>query len=157
MSNLERQSYIDEIDRLKQLVDSLTLTINNQSSTINELTAEIAALKETIKELISQKNKDSHNSSKPPSSDGYKKPSPKSQREKTGKPKGGQKGHAGNHMSIPHEPDDVIDHHPVKEIVCHDTPFRWAHHHRGWICMLHPFVASPYGKTWSSLEKQHQS
>ena len=119
MSNLERQSYIDEIDRLKQLVDSLTLTINNQSSTINELTAEIAALKETIKELISQKNKDSHNSSKPPSSDGYKKPSPKSQREKTGKPKGGQKGHAGNHMSIPHEPDDVIDHHPEK---CQSCP-----------------------------------
>ena len=80
MADNERQSYIDEINRLNQLVSALTETLNNQSSTINELTAEIAALKETIKELVEQKNKDSHNSSKPPSSDGYKKPSPKSRK-----------------------------------------------------------------------------
>lgn len=118
MADNERQSYIDEINRLNQLVSALTETLNNQSSTINELTAEIAALKETIKELVEQKNKDSHNSSKPPSSDGYKKPSPKSQRETTGRFKGGQKGHPGKHMEIPHEPDEIVDHHPDKCISC---------------------------------------
>ena len=119
MADKERQSYIDEINRLNQLVSTLTETLNNQSSTINELTAEIAALKETIKELVEQKNKDSHNSSKPPSSDGYKKPSPKSQRETTGRSKGGQKGHPGKHMEIPHDPDKIIDHHPDK---CQSCP-----------------------------------
>lgn len=119
MADNEKQSYIDEINRLNQLVKTLTETLNNQSSTINELTAEIAALKETIKELVEQKNKNSHNSSKPPSSDGYNKPSPKSQREKTNRSKGGQKGHPGKNMSIPHGSDEVIDHHPDK---CQSCP-----------------------------------
>lgn len=129
MADKERQFYINEINRLQLLVDTLTEALNNQSSvienqtsTINELTAEIAALKDTIKELVEQKNKDSHNSSKPPSSDGYKKPSPKSQRKKTGRSIGGQKGHPGNHMSIPHEPDAVVDHHPDKCLSCPRLP-----------------------------------
>ena len=36
MADNERQSYIDEINRLNQLVSTLTETLNNQSSTINE-------------------------------------------------------------------------------------------------------------------------
>lgn len=38
---------------------------------------------------------DSHNSSKPPSTDGYHKPEPKSRRVRTGRKPGGQKGHPG--------------------------------------------------------------
>lgn len=50
----------------------------------------------------------SSNSSKPPSSDGYSKPPPRSQRVRSGKKPGGQKGHEGHNMAIPHDPDDTI-------------------------------------------------
>ena len=54
------------------------------------LTATIAELNQTIQELKEQLNKNSKNSSKPPSSDGFKKPAPKSQRKPSGKKVGGQ-------------------------------------------------------------------
>ena len=48
-----------------------------QSARIAELSAEIASLNQTIRELKEQINKNSKNSSKPPSSDGLKKPAVK--------------------------------------------------------------------------------
>ena len=75
-------------------------------------------------EIASQKerlNKNSQNSSKPPSSDGYKKPQPKSLRERTGKKPGAQHGHEGNGFSLPHEADETVLHHPtVCERCAHD-------------------------------------
>ena len=68
----------------------------------------IKALQERIKELERRTRMNSTNSSKPPSSDGYAKPAPKSQRVKSGKRPGGQLGHEGHNMSVPHEPDEVI-------------------------------------------------
>lgn len=56
---------------------------------------------------------DLHNSSKPPSSDGYKKAyKNRSLREKTGRMTGGQKGHKGVNMKLPHEPDEDKVHIP---------------------------------------------
>lgn len=46
---------------------------NKQTATISELKQIISDLQETIKDLQRQLNMDSHNSSKPQSSDGYKK------------------------------------------------------------------------------------
>ena len=48
---------------------------NKQTATISGLKQTISDLQETIKDLRRQLNMDSHNSSKPPSSDGYKKAS----------------------------------------------------------------------------------
>ena len=87
--------------------------------TISGLKQTISDLHETIKDLQRQLNMDSHNSSKPQSSDGYKKANKKrSLREKTGRKTGGQKGHKGVNMKLPHEPDEVKIHLPEKCKTC---------------------------------------
>lgn len=79
-----------------------------------EVQQQITALKNQIHELEVRINKDSHNSSKPPSSDGLKKkPAPKSLRPKTGRKQGGQKGHPGNTLTFSDTPDHRVPHIPT--------------------------------------------
>jgi transposase len=66
-------------------------TLSNQ---IKEQSAQIESLTSRVKSLESQANKNSNNSSKSPSSDGFKKKT-KSLRTKSGKNPGGQEGHEG--------------------------------------------------------------
>jgi transposase len=66
----------------------------------------IEKLEAQIKELQDQISKNSRNSSKPPSSDEFDKPSPKSQRKKTGRKAGGQKGHDGANLKMVEFPDE---------------------------------------------------
>lgn len=70
---------------------------------------EIAELKERVKELEIQKNKDSHNSHLPPSSDRRRNRYPK-KRGKTGKTTGGQSGHKGSTLRASETPDQVVKH-----------------------------------------------
>lgn len=86
-----------------------TATISDMEQTISGLKQTISDLRETIKDLQRQLNMDSHNSSKPPSSDGYKKANKnRSLREKTGRKTGGQKGHKGVNMKLHHEPKALM-------------------------------------------------
>ena len=86
-----------------------TATISDMEQTISGLKQTISDLQETIKGLQRQLNMDSHNSSKPPSSDGYKKANKnRSLREKTGRKTGGQKGHKGVNMKLHHEPKELM-------------------------------------------------
>lgn len=78
----------------------------------------IEELRQHIEELKEQLSKNSHNSSKPPSSDGLSKATPKSLRKPSGKKAGGQKGHPGATFSILDEPDEVISHMPVECAGC---------------------------------------
>lgn len=82
------------------------------SRTVNALALQVSQLTSRIEELERQLSQNSSNSSKPPSSDGYKKPSPRSLRKKAGKKKGGQKGHQGNTLKMVAVPDEVILHEP---------------------------------------------
>ncbi len=74
--------------------------------------SQITALEARVKELEDRLGKDSHNSSKPPSSDGYKK-KPVSLREQTGRKTGGQPGHTGKTLSFSEAPDSIIVHSPT--------------------------------------------
>ena len=62
-----------------------------------------------VKELREQLKKNSNNSSKPPSSDGFGKPAPKSMRERSGKKSGGQDGHRGKTLMQVEHPDHIIE------------------------------------------------
>lgn len=69
------------LDEKDKIIEQLQKTIAEQNAIIAELKAQLANALEKL-------NMNSNNSSKPPSSDGYKKPSPKSLRTKTGNAKG---------------------------------------------------------------------
>ena len=77
--------------KLSEQNQQLTLIVSSLTQTVEELKQMLAEQREVIANLQEQLNKNSHNSSKPPSSDGYKKPAPKSLRKPSGKKPGGQK------------------------------------------------------------------
>lgn len=86
------------------LILQLQETVKRQETLIQQLEFR-------VKELEARLSKNSQNSSKPPSSDGYnKKPAPKSQRQKSGKKPGGQSGHAGSALEQVENPDFIVTH-----------------------------------------------
>jgi transposase len=80
------------------------------------LEADSAAQKERIGDLERQLGLNSSNSSKPPASDGLKKPPRvprvKSLRERSGRKPGGQKGHRGETLRPVENPDVIVNHYP---------------------------------------------
>ena len=112
---------LSRIDELLAEISALTAETRVLREQHEEDAAKIEALTKKIEELTKKKvKKESHNSSMPPSSDGYGKPNPKSLSEKSGKKQGGQKGHPGNGMKITMEPDEVIQERPAK---CNGCPY----------------------------------
>ena len=92
---------------LQKTIESLNQNIQSQTETIETLTEKIADVEEKL-------NKNSRNSSKPPSSDGYSKPNPKSLRPKSGKKADGQKGHKSSNLSVPKKVDRTVSHYPAR-------------------------------------------
>ena len=76
---------------------------------VESLVARINALEARIEVLENQKSKDSKNSSKPPSADGFAKRT-NSLRTKSGRPSGGQKDHPGSTLEWREEVDEVFVH-----------------------------------------------
>ena len=83
---------------------------------VQSLTARVDTLTAEVSELKGRLAKDSHNSSKPPSSDGLRKP--KSLRQASGKKPGGQKGHPGSTLRQVATPDHVVEHAPPERCEC---------------------------------------
>ena len=99
-----KSQHCKEIKELKSEIVMLGIKhqfeVNVLNTKINKLTDENQKLKDII-------NKDSGNSSKPPSSDGYKRIH--NSREKSGKFVGGQKGHKGNEIKLFANPTKIIE------------------------------------------------
>jgi transposase len=111
------------IDSLYEIIGRLDRKVEELTAQVAELTKENAALKEIIiiqndqiTKLKSRLNKDSNNSNKPPSTDGFKKPI-QNNREKTGKKVGGQLGHKGYGLIQFANPTNIIE---KKVLVCDD-------------------------------------
>ena len=100
-----------ETDRERELL----AIIAELSATVADLTKQVAELTEALN--AKKHRKDSHNSSQPPSSDGYNKPSPKGLRTSSGKKPGGQSGHKGSGMAI-RMPDAVKKYYPSECASC---------------------------------------
>jgi transposase len=101
------------------LIERLLGVIVEQQALLSEQQAQIATLTTRVAELEARLAKDSHNSSKPPSSDGLAKP-PKTQslRAKSGRKPGGQPGHAGHTLERTETPNRIETHAPDRCAGC---------------------------------------
>ena len=112
----EVQEYLRSLeDELKKKGDEL----KNKENELKEKEKEVENLKDLLRISEGRLKQDSTNSSKPPSSDGLnKKPTiPGSQRRKSGKKPGAQRGHPGTRLKAVPKPNLVI-HHPLQQCAC---------------------------------------
>jgi len=100
-SSAEAPSYEEVIGENASLREAVT----EQAKAIEKLSIEIV-------ELRAHLGMNSRNSSKPPSSDGYEKPAPKSRRVRSGKKPGKQPGDPGHHLAQRLDPDATKTHRP---------------------------------------------
>ena len=90
-------------------VESLEAQVARLSAENAWLRAQVEQLLERVRELEARLAKDSHNSSKPPSSDPpFKKPPPRSLRQTKGRKPGGQKGHPGATRELVEDPEHTV-------------------------------------------------
>jgi transposase len=113
------QNQAEFIEKQRQIIEKRDQTIEERDQTIDELHKDKEELNRTIKELREQLGLNSRNSSKPPSSDGLDKPTPKSLQTPSGKKAGGQPGHKGHYLPKRSKPTETIDHPPAS---CRDCP-----------------------------------
>lgn len=118
------QELLRKLDEMQSLINDMAHTISSQAETIEKLNATIAAQAETIEKmnatnaaLLEKKNRNSNNSSKPPSSDGLNKKN-RSLKQASGKKAGGQEGHKGVNFMVTDHPDVVKKHLPERCSCC---------------------------------------
>lgn len=93
----------------EQRIAELEALVGQQRQQLEAALAQNALLLARVQELEARLAKDSHNSSKPPSSDGLVRKT-KSLRRRSGKKPGGQLGHRGQTLRLVAEPDRVVEH-----------------------------------------------
>lgn len=96
------------LDLCRTNPEAIVDIIERQDRIITQLTEKIVQLEARITELEARLNRNSRNSSQPPSTDGYRRP--QSPRKKGEKPPGGQKGHKGQTLEWVENPDKIEVH-----------------------------------------------
>ena len=96
------------LDLCRTNPEAIVDIIERQDRIITQLTEKIVQLEARITELEARLNRNSRNSSQPPSMDGYRRP--QSPRKKGEKPPGGQKGHKGQTLEWVENPDKIEVH-----------------------------------------------
>ena len=112
-----------EVERLQRRNDELEAENAALKEELSVLRQKIDFLEARIKSLTEMLKKNSSNSSKPPSSDGLKKPATKSLREKTGRKVGGQAGHKGSGFPLPDKVNSVVQCLPEACKMCEKADF----------------------------------
>src|SRR3990170_227833 len=97
---------------MQSLPDLDRLGVAEKDDLIRSLVARVAELTAKVADLEGRLALNSRNSSKPPSSEGYGKPKPKSLRRPGKNPPGGQKGHEGHTLKKAEAPDHIVLHAP---------------------------------------------
>src|SRR2546429_6399966 len=115
--NRQLQEHVEDLskrlhEKTQEATEKAELVIEKQrlDSLIEELSMQ-------VHELLGRVAKDSQNSSKPPSTDGYAKKT-RSLRQKSGKKAGGQEGHPGSRLHLVETPDEIIILRPEKCAHC---------------------------------------
>lgn len=118
---LTRQQAEAIYDAGKETVVGVLLTMDARTHSLeqqlHDLTTALDFSDKRLRHLEEQLAKNSRNSSKPPSTDGFKKPAPKSLRQKGRHKSGGQPGHTGHTLTRVDNPDHTRLHR-VKECGC---------------------------------------
>lgn len=106
------EAVVKLVTNLCDIIEKQNAIIEEQNAIIEKQNIRITQLEERVEQLESMLNKNSRNSSKPPSTDSYarNKPVVKSTRKKTGKKAGGQKGHPGTNLKKSEDPDEIVLH-----------------------------------------------
>lgn len=112
--------YNQGLTQVMSVIKELTNEIKVLNSQVEKLSKENKALEERVKSLEKKTKKDSNNSSKPPSTDGFKKKT-KTLRTKSGQKPGGQKGHDGKTLELTENPDEIIVHNVYKCDICGES------------------------------------
>ena len=107
------QAALAERDRqLTELKAERDRQLAERDRVIAELLARVADLERRL-------GQNSRNSNRPPSSEGYAKPKPKSRRQRGQRGSGGQPGHPGTTLAQVEDPDRVVVHRPRRCDGCH--------------------------------------
>ena len=91
---------------------AIVAIIGNLQAQVSLLESQVRQLTDEVRELKNRLSMDSHNSSKPPSSDGFSRgtPAPRSLRPKTNRKAGAQPGHPGHGLEPVEKPDHIEYH-----------------------------------------------